>query len=245
MRDPQTLGDLFQGGGPVMWPLLAASILGLAVVVERSIYFVRRRMRFERFVDDICDAVRQGDLKRARSVAKGGGKHPLARLAGDFLKSIESPPELRAEILKREGGILLESAEQRLPLLRLVVQVAPILGLLGTVHGLLLAFWDLEAITGPIKPSDVAGGIGSALTTTVFGLSIAIPASAFLLMFEEQVERLARRMSFLVSHLEEALLEMHGAEHVDVDADSFDDDDHEDDHEDDETDRDQGGRRAG
>jgi biopolymer transport protein ExbB len=124
-----------------------------------------------------------------------------------FLSVLDRPKELRDELLKREGGVLLEVVEKRLPLLRLVVQIAPILGLLGTVHGLLFAFWGLEAVEGPIKPSDVAGGIGSALTTTVFGLTIAIPASAFLVMFEETVDRAARRMGFLVSHLEEAVVE--------------------------------------
>ena len=136
-----------------------------------------------------------------------GRRSPLARLASVFLDESSRPTDLRRELLQREGGLLLESVERRLPLLRLVVQIAPILGLLGTVHGLLLSFWGLQAIEGPLRPADVAGGIGSALTTTVFGLAIAIPASAFLLLFEEYAERAARRMGFLVSHLEEALLD--------------------------------------
>ena len=114
---------------------------------------------------------------------------------------------MREDSLRREGSVLLADVERRLPLLRLAVQLAPVLGLLGTVHGLLLAFFGLEALAGPIRPADVAGGIGAALTTTIFGLSIAIPGSACLMFFEEHTDRVARRMSFLVSRLEEALLD--------------------------------------
>ena len=203
---PQSLRELFLAGGPVMWPLLGASVVAVAVVIERSLVYAAWRLPFEGFVREICEGLRAGDLERARNSA-GGHSSPLARLARVFLAASDRPSELRRELLQREGGVLLEGVERRLPLLRLVVQIAPILGLLGTVHGLLLAFWDLQASAGPIRPADVAGGIGSALTTTVFGLMIAIPASGFLLLFEEYADRIARRMGFLTSHLEEALLE--------------------------------------
>ncbi len=205
LHEPQTLQEAFVIGGPVMWPLLGASVVAVAVIVERAATYGLQRLPFERFVEQLCQAVRAGDRDAAERIA-AGGRGPVARLAAVFLSVLERPKALREELVKREGGMLLEVVEKRLPLLRLVVQIAPILGLLGTVHGLLFAFWGLEAVDGPIKPSDVAGGIGSALTTTVFGLSIAIPASAFLLMFEETVDRVARRMGFLVSHLEEAVV---------------------------------------
>ena len=212
-HEPQTLQEAFTIGGPLMWPLLGASVVGLAVVVERFAVYASQRLPFDGFVDGLCDAVRSGDDARARAMTEGQ-RSPLARLARHFLDAQDRPRARREELLKREGDVLLTNVERRLPILRLVVQVAPILGLLGTVHGLLFAFWGLEAVDGPIKPSDVAGGIGSALTTTVFGLSIAIPASAFLLLFEEKVERTARRMGFLVSRLEEALTEAEGAKPV-------------------------------
>lgn len=210
LHEPQTLQEAFEIGGPVMWPLLGASVVAVAVIVERAVTYGLQRLPFERFVERLCDAVRAGDREGAERVV-ASGKGPIARLAAVFLSVQDRPKEARDELLKREGGVLLEVVEKRLPLLRLVTQVAPILGLLGTVHGLLFAFWGLEAVEGPIEPADVAGGIGSALTTTVFGLSIAIPSSAFLLMFEETVDRVARRMGFLVSHLEEALAERDGA----------------------------------
>ncbi|MEM7517884.1 MAG: MotA/TolQ/ExbB proton channel family protein [Planctomycetota bacterium] len=206
LHEPQNLREVFDGGGPVMWPLLGASVIAVAVIIERMVQYSLGRISFEPFVEKLCEAVRSGDYARARSLA-GKRRHPLAQIARTFLDCVDKPREIRQELLQREGGLLLETVEKRLPVLRLIVQIAPILGLLGTVHGLLLAFWDLEEVTGPIRPSDIAGGIGSALTTTVFGLTIAIPASAFLLLFEEKVDRAARRMGFLVSHLEEALLE--------------------------------------
>jgi len=189
-----------------MWPLLAVSVVATAVSLERAVHYLRQRAAFEPFVEGLCRLLRAGDLASARALASAG-RHPAARMALAFLDLIPRPRGLRGELLQREGGRVLEEVERRLPWLRLAVQIAPILGLLGTVHGLLLAFWKLEAIAGPIRPSDLAGGIGSALTTTVFGLLIAIPASACLSCFEEHAERVARRLGFVVSHLEEALLD--------------------------------------
>lgn len=214
LHEPQTLQEAFVVGGPVMWPLLGASVVAFAVIVERAVTYGLQRLPFEPFVEQLCQALRADDRDAAERIA-ASGRGPIARLGAVFLSVLDRPRELRDELLKREGGVLLEVVEKRLPLLRLVVQIAPILGLLGTVHGLLFAFWGLEAVEGPIKPSDVAGGIGSALTTTVFGLSIAIPASAFLVMFEETVDRVARRMGFLVSHLEEAVVERDEAQAAD------------------------------
>ena len=204
VHEPQTLREAFEIGGPVMWPLLGASVIAVAVVVERAATYASQSQPFERFVGDLTESVRARDLAGARRLVEKR-RSPIARLAAVFLDEVDRPKEARSELLRREGGVLIETVEKRLPILRLIVQIAPILGLLGTVHGLLFAFWGLEAVDGPIRPSDVAGGIGSALTTTVFGLSIAIPSSAFLLWFEEVVDRVARRMGFLVSHLEEAL----------------------------------------
>lgn len=204
MHDARTLGDLFEQGGPVMWPLLGLSVVAVAVIAERTLHYTRRGLRFEPFVEDVCGLVRKDDLEGARRVA-ARQRNPVARIAEAFVDAAGRPKERREELLRREGAVLLEGAEHHLTWLRLAVQLAPILGLLGTVQGLLLAFWQLEATTGPIRPSDVAAGIGSALTTTVFGLVIAIPGSACLTVFEEHVDRIARRMGYAVSHLEEAL----------------------------------------
>jgi biopolymer transport protein ExbB len=203
MHVQRTLGDIFLEGGLVMWPLLAASVAGVAIAAERTVHFARTRLDFDRFVKEISEAVASGNMELAAEVARRS-RHPIASLAGAFVSSAHLPPQQREELIRREGEVLLEDAERRLPLLRLVVQVSPLLGLLGTVQGLLLAFWQLEVLTGPVRPADVAAGIGSALITTVFGLVIAIPCSVFLLLFEERAERLGHKMGLLVSHLEEA-----------------------------------------
>lgn len=205
-HQPENFRELIEVGGPIMWPLLGVSVVAGAVVVERAVTYASQGLSFDRFVERLTGSIRKGDFDEARKES-AKKRSPIAKLGAVFVEEIERPKAVRTDILQREGGFLVELVEKRLAILRLIVQVAPILGLLGTVHGLLLAFWDLELVEGPIRPSDVAGGIGSALTTTVFGLSIAIPSSAFLLMFEEHAERLARRMGFLVSHLEEALEE--------------------------------------
>ena len=88
-------------------------------------------------------------------------------------------------------------------LLATITHLAPFLGLLGTVTGLVSAFHQIELLGGQVQPSDLAGGIWQALITTVFGLVIAIPCMAAYHGFENEADRISRRMQFLVSELNE------------------------------------------
>ena len=84
-----------------------------------------------------------------------------------------------------------------------IAHIAPLLGLIGTVTGLVSAFHQIERLGGSVQPSDLAGGIWSAMLTTVFGLVVAIPCMAAYHGFESWADRIARRMQFVVSELDE------------------------------------------
>ena len=198
-----TLLELFAMGGPVMWPLLLCSVVALAIVVERAIVIGRVRGMEAELVEDVAGRLGRGD--RAGAAARCNGRsHPVAALARAFVSYVDVSREVREEVLQREGGLQLEALETRLSPLRLVAQVAPVLGLLGTVVGLVGAFWQLEQATGPVEPKDLAAGIWSALLTTVFGLSIAIPASAAHHLLQDRVDAIGRGMAFAVARLDEA-----------------------------------------
>lgn len=196
--------DLFQMGGPVMWPLLACSVLAIAIILERAMVFMRVRAVPKRLAEKTAAAYAAGNIAEARAVLRGS-RHPVARVLERQIDLASQDRTLRADSVSRDGGELLERLEARLSPLLLVSQIAPLLGLLGTVSGLVGSFWKLEQISGPVEPSDLAAGIWAALLTTVFGLMVAIPAAAAWHLLQDRADAVARHMGFAVTRLEEAL----------------------------------------
>ena len=104
-----------------------------------------------------------------------------------------------------QGSLVLESVEKNLRILAALAHLSPLVGLLGTVQGMVVAFSKIESIQGTVKPSDLAGGIWEALLTTVFGLLIAIPCMALYHAFEGHADKIARRMKWAVTALDDLL----------------------------------------
>jgi biopolymer transport protein ExbB len=197
----QSLLELFKKGGFAMWPLLLCSVIGIAIMVERSIYFVRLRLNYERFVAELKALLSRKRMKEAVLLCRTHA-HPVPRIAGEYLKHMRDDA-LRDEILKRVGSYALETVEAKLRMLAALTHIAPLLGLLGTVTGLVAAFHRIELLGGQVQPGDLAAGIWEALVTTVFGLVIAIPCMAAYHGFEGLADRIARQMQFVVSELNE------------------------------------------
>lgn len=197
----QTLVQLFQKGGFVMWPLLVCSVIGAAIIAERSVYFFRLRFDEDAFNHKLKQLLSKRKMKEAQLLCR---KHanPVPKIADQYLKYL-SDDSLRNEVIKREGSIALEKIEARLRGLAALTHIAPLLGLLGTVTGLVSAFHQIELLGGQVQPGDLAAGIWGALITTVFGLTIAIPCMAAYHGFESLTDKIARRMQFIVSELDE------------------------------------------
>ncbi len=205
-----TISQLFERGGPVMWPLLFGSILGLAIILERLFFFYRHRLPVRNFEEKLLALLRRGDLTGAKQLA-AQSRHPVAHiartyfnnLACTYLTSLTSQDELRQDILKREGSRCMEKVEEHLRGLSLIAHVAPLLGLLGTVTGLVSSFHVIEKMEGLAQPAQLAAGIWESLLTTVVGLVIAIPCLAAYHGFEQKADKIARHMSFMISELNE------------------------------------------
>ena len=209
--DEMPFHDVFLRGGIVMWPLLFCSVLGFAVVLDRLIFFLRlRSTNLRGFEDQLTDDLRRGETESALRLARSSD-HPVARVAASYLENLGRPAALRSEIVRREGSLQLERVEKRLRVLAAISHLAPLLGLLGTVLGMVLAFAKIEGLQGAMKPADLAGGIWQALLTTVFGLVVAIPCMAAYHGFEGLADKIARRMQFIVTLLNEALGQSGGA----------------------------------
>jgi len=197
-----TFTNLFNRGGPVMWPLLIGSIIGLAIILERLFFFYRHRMNSRTFRLNIKEFIRNGNLNAAIALA-GTSRSATAHITKTYLENVQCSDALRQDILRREGSRCMEEAETHLRGLSLIAHLSPLLGLLGTVTGLVSSFHVIEKLEGMAQPAQLASGIWESLLTTVFGLVIAIPCLAAYHAFEQHADRIARRMQFAISELNE------------------------------------------
>lgn len=197
-----SLQQLLARGGLCMWPLLACSILGLAIILERGLFFLRRRLDYQPFLARLLERLRHGDRAGAGAVCRGV-RHPVAHIVEVYLENADQPDALREDILRREGSLQMELVERRLRLLSVLAHLAPLIGLLGTVTGLVAAFHEIEQLGGAVQADNLSGGIWEALISTVFGLVIAIPCMAAYYGFENLADAMARRMQFALSELNE------------------------------------------
>lgn len=196
----QSLWGLFMRGGFAMWPLLLCSVIGGAIVLERFYYHFRIRLDEKKFRAELRKLLLANKRNEALALCRKNF-HPVPKIAEQYLLNLLSDVQ-RTSILKCEGSLLLENVEKNLKILATIAHLSPLLGLLGTVTGLVSAFHQIELMGGQVQAGDLAGGIWEALITTVFGLLIAIPATAFFHLFENKVDFIARRMQLVISELD-------------------------------------------
>lgn len=199
-----TIRDVFALGGIFMWPLLGCSIVALTLVLDRCVAHARSALDYRAFVAALQKLVAAGRIAEALDHCSRY-RNPVARTAEAYLQNIGLKDEDRASIVEREGSLALEAIENRQRGLPAVANISTLLGLLGTVAGLVQAFRQIEKAGGQIEPGDLASGIWAALLTTVFGLLVAIPSYAAFHVFESRSDRLARRMGYIVSYLDQWL----------------------------------------
>jgi biopolymer transport protein ExbB len=190
--------ELFHKGGPIMWPLLICSIITLTVVVERVIFLIGERSRRNRAaVNDVLGKVERGELDSAQQTAEGSADC-VAQVLGYALGHRQSG--LTQAVLHASGEAL-EKYNRGLTVLDTIITLAPLLGLLGTVAGMIRTFGllggaELDA------PSAVTGGIAEALLATAFGLGIAITALIPFNFLNARLEQARREMESAANQLE-------------------------------------------
>ena len=192
--------DLFQQGGWIMCVILGCSVIAMMLVLERLIYFAWTQERYKLFLRKIKQHISQKDIKGALAFARE--KHScLSRLAVVYLRNLKRNPEVLSDILHRTGSQEMERAEQRLAGLAVIGHLTPLLGLLGTVLGMITCFKQIQDMGGQADVNALAGGIWVALLTTAFGLTVAIPVNAAYHYFENQANKRANQLQYLISEL--------------------------------------------
>ncbi len=210
------IAPLILRGGPIVAVLLLISVVALAVIIVKIVQFYfagiysgpRARAKT---IDPILELVRAGDFTLAQnrvSTQKG----PIARLIEAGLiaswRDHRRDTEIEEE-LGRVGGNQLVAMQSYFRWLEVIGNIAPLLGLLGTVMGMITAFQQLEVAGSKVDPSILAGGIWEALLTTEVGLMVAIPVVTILNLLENRLDQYRQEMRDVSARLMHAL---HSAE---------------------------------
>jgi biopolymer transport protein ExbB len=189
--------ELVARGGWVMGILLLLSGAGMSIVLVKLYQFTRLRIWSRAWLAKVLSAVRSGDATRALEITRktpGPIAHVITIALSERQRDDLSPEALREE-LQRAGDAEIGALESNLRGLEVIGSLAPLLGLLGTVLGMIRAFMRLEEAGARVDPSLLSGGIWEALLTTAMGISLAVPCLAALAWLESQVDRVRRTMS--------------------------------------------------
>ena len=191
---------IMERGGPVMWPLLIVSIVALAVTIERTwFWFNLHTGRESRRYRQLLNAFRNGDRSKAESILRNPGS-VYDRLARRMLE--DGPDDATA---LEEIDNLRTQTERFSSVLSTIVTASPMLGILGTVTGIIQSFELLGGNQSIIDPNDVSGGIAEALITTAAGLIIALMALFPYMIFRTQSERALGRFEAIVTAAKQGL----------------------------------------
>ena len=180
-------------GGVVMWFILTCSVIGLAVVIDRFFVIRRAKINIPAFMVRLRGLIKKKDISGAVSVCMEE-KSPIANIVRKGLKKYRFGHDRVKEAIENAGKQEVIKLEKGLPVLATVAGIAPLLGFLGTVTGMISAFMTIKDLAGSANPSDLAGGIWEALLTTAFGLIVGIPALAFYNYFVSAVNRMVSDM---------------------------------------------------
>ncbi|PHR13920.1 MULTISPECIES: MotA/TolQ/ExbB proton channel family protein [Aequorivita] len=174
----QELKERFVEGGPgFMGIVLLCLILGLAIAIERIIYLNLSTTNTQKLAQDVEDALNSGGIEAAKEVCRNT-KGPVASIYYQGLDRAHEGIDIAEKAVVAYGGVQMGQLEKNVSWISLFIALAPMLGFMGTVIGMIIAFDKIQA-AGDMNPSLVAGGIKVALLTTVFGLIVAIILQIF------------------------------------------------------------------
>ncbi|MBA3582377.1 MAG: MotA/TolQ/ExbB proton channel family protein [Gammaproteobacteria bacterium] len=195
--------EIVIAGGVMMIPIIAASILALAISVERLVTLRSDKVLPPKLLAQIWQWVKQDELDEARLLAIRDSS-PLGRVLAAGLANRQHARDILKESLEDEGRQVAHELERFLPALGTVAAISPLLGLLGTVLGMITTFTAITQV-GVGDPSKLASGISVALITTAAGLLVAIPSMVMHRYFRGKVHTLIILMEDQARMLVEAL----------------------------------------
>jgi len=199
-----SLWTLIVKGGIIMVPIIIAGVLTLAIVIERLISLKNAEIDNEKFIKDIEEYLKRRKIKEAIQLCEAQDKPVPRVIKAGLLKSDRSREEIK-EAIEDAANHEIPVLEKYLGIVATIATLSPLLGLLGTVTGLIKAFMVIEARGGLVNPGELAGGIWEALVTTVAGLVVAIPAYLAYNYFVSRVNNIILQMEKSATRLTDIL----------------------------------------
>ncbi len=188
--------SIFMKGGWIMPLILILSIIEIAIIIERLIVIRRAKENVPVFLVKIRSLLKSRDIEGAINFCRQVHT-PAANIIKKGLKKLKFGRERVKEAVENAGRQEVSKLEKGLSVLATISGVAPLLGFLGTVTGMISAFMKIEDLQGAANPSDLAGGIWEALLTTAFGLAVGIIAYAFYNYLLAKVNKLVLDMEVI------------------------------------------------
>ncbi|MFH1678386.1 MAG: MotA/TolQ/ExbB proton channel family protein, partial [Candidatus Omnitrophota bacterium] len=164
--------QILMAGGPVMWPIFLASVFALAIVIEKLWHLHKINIDTQDFLKNILEKMKRHDTKEALKVCESA-KSPIATILKAGILKYDRPKQQIVEAIEDASLYEIPKLEKNLNALATIAHISPLLGLLGTVTGMVRCFQTIQAKAStfhPVSPGDLAGGIWEALLTTVAGL---------------------------------------------------------------------------
>ncbi len=203
--------ELLKAGGILMVPIIACSILALAIIMERFWSLRESRVAPEHTINELWRWIKKKELN-GRKLKALQGSSPLGRVLAGGLMNAKHGREIMKESIEHEASQVIHELERFLNPLGTIATITPLLGLLGTVIGMIKVFAEIQ-LAGVGDAGNLAGGISEALITTASGLSVAIPALIAHRYFIRRVDALVVNMEQEAIKLVEVV---HGDREIDV-----------------------------
>jgi biopolymer transport protein ExbB len=194
------LPPFFSQGGPMMWIILLASAVAVVVFIERVLHFHRAQINSVEFLNGVRNVLKRDNVVEAVSICDAT-PGPVARLVKVAILNRDKGRDGVREALEEAGLIEVPPLEDKLNLLATIAQIAPLMGLLGTVLGFIQIFTALQTKATIPTMQDLSGGVWQALICTAAGLALAIPAYA-------AYNYLVSRVNAIVLDMEKAATEI-------------------------------------
>jgi len=194
-----SLWQVFLAGGPLMWPILLCSVFALAIILEKFWHLHKIKIDTQEFLRLVLDKMKRNETKEALQICENTPS-PIANIIKAGVLKYDRPRPQIIEAIEDVSLYEIPRMEKNLTALATIAHISPLLGLLGTVTGMVRCFQTIQAKSvsmHPFSPGDLAGGIWEALLTTVAGLMVAIPTFV--------------AYNYLVSRINNFILEMEKA----------------------------------
>ncbi len=167
--------NLIQKGGILVYPIILCSVIALAIFIERLIQFWLHERKGRNVASYVEEYLKTNKLQEAKETAQKSNS-PMGRVLSKGLEVMDQDWESIETVLEHAIEKEVSFFSKNLQLMATIANIAPLLGLLGTVTGMIKAFMAIERLGGKVDPSVLAGGIWEAMLTTAFGLAVALPS---------------------------------------------------------------------